>query len=162
MYERQIAVEDDDSTVRHLHPDFYYPQTDTVHEHFALNADGTSPFADYVQHAESKRQAYRRKEIDFFETTLAQASSETLLSTLELELARRAVHFQRKSYAEITKAGHAFLAALSTCNACPKPDSGGQNVRFRTNIGKNVRFITTGHVGHCRGFSKHIHALTAR
>lgn len=103
-YERQLAVEEDDGTVRHLHPDFYYPLTDTVHEHFALNADGTSPFADYVQHAERKRQAYRRKEIDFFETTSAQASDETLLSTLEAELARRAVLFQRKSYAEITKA----------------------------------------------------------
>ncbi|WP_292227834.1 UvrD-helicase domain-containing protein [Mesorhizobium sp.] len=111
-YERQIAVEDDDGTVRHLHPDFYYPLTDTVHEHFALNPDGTSPFADYVQHAESKRQAYRRKEIDFFETTSAQASSETLLSTLEAELARRAVHFQRKSYAEITKAVDKLI---STC-----------------------------------------------
>lgn len=73
-YERQIAVEDDDGTVRHLLPDFYYPQADTVHEHFALNADGTSPFADYAVHAESKRQAYRRKGIDFFETTSAQAS----------------------------------------------------------------------------------------
>jgi len=103
-YERQIAVEDEDGTARHLHPDFYYPLTETVHEHFALNADGTSPFADYVQHAESKRQAYRRKEIDFFETTSAQASNETLLSTLEVELARRAVPFERKSYAEITKA----------------------------------------------------------
>ncbi len=103
-YERQIAVEEDDGTVRHLHPDFYYPLTHTVHEHFALNADGTSPFADYVHHAESKRQAYRRKEIDFFETTSAQASNETLLSILEAELARRAVPFERKSYAEITHA----------------------------------------------------------
>jgi len=103
-YERQIAVEDDDGTVRHLHPDFYYPQADTVHEHFALNADGTSPFADYAVHAESKRQAYRRKGIDFFETTSAQASSETLLSTLEAELAQRAVPLERRDYAEITKA----------------------------------------------------------
>ncbi|CAM5275044.1 ATP-dependent DNA helicase Rep [Aquamicrobium terrae] len=103
-YERQLAVEEDDGTVRHLHPDFYYPLTDTVHEHFALNADGTSPFADYVQHAERKREAYRRKEIDFFETTSAQASDETLLSTLEAELARRAVPFERKGYAEITDA----------------------------------------------------------
>ena len=56
------------------------------------------------QHAESKRQAYRRQEIDFFETTSAQASDETLLRTLEAELTRRSVPFQRKSYAEITKA----------------------------------------------------------
>ncbi|WP_292148399.1 UvrD-helicase domain-containing protein [Mesorhizobium sp.] len=103
-YERQIAVEEDDGAVRHLHPDFYYPQTDTVHEHFALNADGTSPFADYAQHAEKKRQAYRRKEIDFFETTSAQASNETLLSTLESELAQRSMPFERKGYAEITRA----------------------------------------------------------
>ncbi|WP_083246539.1 hypothetical protein [Mesorhizobium sp. SEMIA 3007] len=65
-YERQTAVAEDGGAVRHLHPDFYYPQTDTMHEHFALNADGTSPFADYAQHAENKRQAYRRNEIDFF------------------------------------------------------------------------------------------------
>src|SRR5690606_12855492 len=48
--------------------------------------------------------AYRRKGIDFFETTSAQASSETLLSTLEAELAQRAVPLERRNYAEITKA----------------------------------------------------------
>ncbi|MBZ9994122.1 UvrD-helicase domain-containing protein [Mesorhizobium sp. BH1-1-4] len=103
-YERQIAVEEDDGAVRHLHPDFYYPVTDTLHEHFALNADGTSPFADYAEHAEKKRQAYRRNKIDFFETTSAQASNETLISTLESELEQRSMPFERKSYAEITKA----------------------------------------------------------
>ncbi|WP_040142636.1 UvrD-helicase domain-containing protein [Rhizobium etli] len=103
-YERQIKIENEDGTFRHLHPDFYYPLADTVHEHFALDADGTSPFADYVQHADSKRQAYRRNEIDFFETTSAQASSEAMLSTIEAELTRRAIPFERKSYKEITKA----------------------------------------------------------
>ncbi|MFB9982655.1 UvrD-helicase domain-containing protein [Mesorhizobium kowhaii] len=103
-YERQIAVEEDGGTVRHLHPDFYYPQTETVHEHFALNADGSSPFADYADHAEKKRLAYRRNEIDFFETTSAQASNDTLLTTLESELARRSIPFERKTYAQITKA----------------------------------------------------------
>ncbi|MGX9415432.1 UvrD-helicase domain-containing protein [Mesorhizobium sp. 14Arga] len=103
-YERQIAVEEDGGSIRHLHPDFYYPQTETVHEHFALDADGSSPFADYAEHAENKRQAYRRNGNDFFETTSAQASDETLLSTLESELARRSIPFERKSYAEITKA----------------------------------------------------------
>jgi DNA helicase-4 len=90
--------------VRHLHPDFYYPRTKTVHEHFAINADRTSPFVDYVKHVKNKRQAYRRNEIDFFETTSAQASNETLLITLEAELARRSVPLVRRGYAEITKA----------------------------------------------------------
>lgn len=103
-YERQIEVQDDDGAERHLHPDFFYPLTGTVHEHFAINADGTSPFEDYVRQAESKRQAYRRKQIDFFETTSAQASDETLLSTLEAELTQRSIPFKRKSYDEITKA----------------------------------------------------------
>lgn len=103
-YERQIEVQDYDGTVRHLHPDFYYPLTGTVHEHFALNADGTSPFEDYAQQAESKRQAYHRKQIDFFETTSAQASDETLLGTLKAELRRRSIPFNRKSYDEVTKA----------------------------------------------------------
>lgn len=103
-YERQIEIENGDGTRLHLHPDFYYPQTETLHEHFALNADGSSPFADYAQHAETKRQAYRRKGIDFFETTSAQAKSETMLSSLEAELGSRAIPFERKSYQEITKA----------------------------------------------------------
>ncbi len=102
--ERQIEVENDDGTLRHLHPDFYYPLTGTVHEHFALNADGTSPFADYAKHAENKRQAYRGKKIDFFETTSAQADSDTLLRTLEAELTKRAVPLERKSYTEIATA----------------------------------------------------------
>jgi hypothetical protein len=79
-------------------------ETGTVHEHFALNADGTSPFTDYVEHAESKRQAYRRKGIDFFETTSAQTSGETLLSKLGVELTQRAVPLERRSYTEIAKA----------------------------------------------------------
>jgi DNA helicase-4 len=103
-YERQTAVTDDDGIIRYVHPDFYYPRTGTVHEHFAINSDGTSPFANYAEHAENKRQAYRRGEIDFFETNSAQASSETLLNTLEAELARRKIPFTRKSYAEITTA----------------------------------------------------------
>lgn len=48
-----------------------------MHEHFALNADGTSPFTDYVEHAESK---------------------------LGVELTQRAVPLERRSYTEITKA----------------------------------------------------------
>jgi len=103
-YERQIAVQDDDGSERHLHPDFFYPVTGTVHEHFAIDADGRSPFKDYVQQAESKRQAYRREQIDFFETTSAQASDGTLLNALEVALAQRLIPLKRRTYDEITKA----------------------------------------------------------
>lgn len=100
-YEKQLEVADPDGTTRHVHPDFYYPLTETVHEHFALNADGTSPFENYVEHAESKRQAYRDGEIDFFETTSAQASDGTLLTELQTEIERRQIPLITRSYDEI-------------------------------------------------------------
>ena len=36
-YERQVEVQDAEGAVRHIHPDFYYSATGTVHEHFALD-----------------------------------------------------------------------------------------------------------------------------
>lgn len=103
-YERQIAVEDENGATTHLHPDFYYPDSGTIHEHLAINADGSSPFADYVAHAESKRASYRRAQLDVFETTSAQASNGALVAALEAELSRRAIAFQRKSYSAIVEA----------------------------------------------------------
>ena len=56
-YERQIETQDEDGASRHIQPDFYYPSSNTVHEHFAINADGSSPFENYVAHAALKRGA---------------------------------------------------------------------------------------------------------
>ena len=103
-YERQTAVHDEDGTIRYLHPDFYYPSSRTVHEHFAINADGTSPFKDYVAHAQSKRQAYRRENMDFFETTSAQVSNGTLIEHLAEELRKRDIPTEKRSFDEIMKA----------------------------------------------------------
>jgi len=102
-YEKQLEVTDPDGTTRHVHPDFYYPLTETVHEHFALNADGTSPFENYVEHTESKRQAYRDGEIDFFETRSAQASDGTLLTELQTEIERRQIPLTMRSYEEVVE-----------------------------------------------------------
>ena len=33
QYERQIATGDEDGKIRHVHPDFYYPASKTIHEH---------------------------------------------------------------------------------------------------------------------------------
>lgn len=103
-YERQVPLEDKNGTIRHLHPDFYYPASQTIHEHLAINADGSSPFADYVAHAESKRASYRQAELDVFETTSAQASMGSLIAELEAELAKRSIPFRRKSYSAIVQA----------------------------------------------------------
>ncbi|MEJ6785608.1 UvrD-helicase domain-containing protein [Aminobacter sp. Piv2-1] len=103
-YERQVAVEDEDGATTHLHPDFYYPASRTIHEHLAVNADGSSPFANYVAHAQSKRASYRDAELDVFETTSAQAQNGTLVEALEAELSKRSIPFQRKSYSAIVQA----------------------------------------------------------
>jgi DNA helicase IV len=87
-----------------VHPDFYYPARKTIHEHLAINADGSSPFADYIAHAESKLAAYRKAEMDVFQTTSAQASNGSLVAALEAELAKRSVPFERKSYSAIVQA----------------------------------------------------------
>lgn len=119
-YEKQIALEDENGEIRHLHPDFSYPLTDTIHEHFALNADGTSPFENYASHAEGKRLSYSRNKLDFFETTSAQASTGTLIEVLKTELTDRGYVFRRRSYAEVKKAlepviiDH-YLKIISTC-----------------------------------------------
>lgn len=103
-YERQIGLPQKDGTIRHVEPDFYYPLTGTYHEHFAINADGTSPFENYVHHTALKRAGYQRAGIDIFETTSAQATNGSLLSRLEAELVRRKVPLQRKTTEEILKA----------------------------------------------------------
>lgn len=115
-YEKQVAVnevgddkvhddgEDADSKIRYVHPDFYYSATKTVHEHFAINADGTSPFANYVVHAESKRRGYRDAEMDFFETTSAQASDGSVLEVLRAELERREIPLVQRTSLEIQEA----------------------------------------------------------
>lgn len=103
-YERQVRIEEDGGTHRFVAPDFYYPATDTIHEHFAINADGSSPFPDYVVHAENKRAGYRAGEMDFFETTSAQSYDGTLVDELERQLKARDIPLVHKSPEEIMKA----------------------------------------------------------
>lgn len=103
-YEKQISIQAADGQTSHFHPDFYYPLTDTIHEHFAINADGTSPFDGYIEHADGKRAAYHEAGWDFFETTSAQSRNETLIEALKTELERRNIPLVKREYEEIKKA----------------------------------------------------------
>ena len=103
-YEKQLTVHDSDLKVRNIQPDFYYPLTGTYHEHFAINADGSSPFKNYVVHTQSKREAYRHEGLDIFETTSAQSDDGTLLTHLETELRKRQIPFKERSDEEILDA----------------------------------------------------------
>lgn len=103
-YERQIPIEEENGQIRYAHPDFYYPASKTIHEHLAINADGSSPFTDYVTHAENKMAAYRKAGMNVFQTTSAQANNGTLIAELKAELTTRRIPFERKSYTAIVKA----------------------------------------------------------
>lgn len=103
-YEKQISFKEEDGSERFVQPDFHYPLTDTFHEHFAINADGSSPFVNYVEHTKGKRAGYKREELDFFETTSAQARDGTLLPHLEAQLTKREIPLTEKSVDEILKA----------------------------------------------------------
>lgn len=103
-YEKQISFEEEDGNRRFVQPDFHYPLTNTFHEHFAINADGSSPFPNYAEHTKSKRSGYKREELDFFETTSAQAYEGKLLPYLEAELTKRDIPLTEKSVEEILKA----------------------------------------------------------
>ncbi|KAB0267264.1 UvrD-helicase domain-containing protein [Microvirga brassicacearum] len=103
-YERQVQVRDAEGAVRHIHPDFYYLATGTVHEHFAIDANGASPFKDYVDHAEAKRRDYQVGQKDFFETRSAQAADGTIFDVMRKQLEGRGIPLVAKQYSEIAKA----------------------------------------------------------
>lgn len=103
-YEQQLQLKNEPDAHRYVHPDFHYPQTDTWHEHFAINQDGTSPFENYVEHTETKRVAYKRAAVDFFETSSAMAKTDTLLPELEAQLSKRGITFKSRNDEEIRKA----------------------------------------------------------
>jgi DNA helicase-4 len=103
-YERQVLIGEEGGEQHYVQPDFYYPQIDTYHEHFAINKDGTSPFEDYVEHTEQKRAGYRKAGISFFETTSAQATDDSLLEILEAQLRKRGIEPTPRSPDQILNA----------------------------------------------------------
>jgi DNA helicase-4 len=69
-YEEPYVVETADSQHSHYHPDFFYPDANAWHEHFAIAQDGTSPFgAPYLSAVEWKRALHAENGTTLFETT---------------------------------------------------------------------------------------------
>ncbi|MBV0934787.1 UvrD-helicase domain-containing protein [Marinobacterium weihaiense] len=103
-YERQVLIGEEGGEQRYVQPDFYYPEINTYHEHFAINKDGTSPFENYVEHAQQKREGYRQAGISFFETTSAQANNDNLLEVLEAQLSKRGIEPTPRSLDQVMNA----------------------------------------------------------
>lgn len=92
-YERAYEHDTADQQHRQYFPDFYYPEANLYHEHFALNAKGEAPkhFKDYLEGVEWKRRIHAEKATALFETTSHGLSTGEAIKSLEIELVRRGV-----------------------------------------------------------------------
>ncbi len=96
-----------DETHRQYKPDFYYPDLDLFHEHFALNADGVPPthFEGYLEGVIWKRQLHADKGTALFETTSHGLRHGDDLDRLERELTARGLVLDPNPDREIPKEG---------------------------------------------------------
>ena len=91
VYEQRYPHDVADAEHSQYRPDFYYPDIDLWHEHWALDREGNPPaeFAGYAQTMAWKRQVHRRYGTSLIETTWADVVFGDGLSSLAAELTRR-------------------------------------------------------------------------
>lgn len=98
-FEHDVATE----TKRQYYPDFYYPEADAYHEHFALDENGSPPefMKDYLESANWKRMIHEKCGTELFETYSADFNSDEIFSKLKEELESRGVSIQPLSKNEL-------------------------------------------------------------
>ncbi len=92
-YERAYEHETADQHHRQYFPDFYYPDAQLYHEHFALNEKGEAPkqFNDYLAGVAWKRSIHAEKGTALFETTSHCLMNGEAMGVLEEALVERGV-----------------------------------------------------------------------
>lgn len=102
-YQHRTADEDH----RQYKPDFYYPELDLYHEHFALNAQGVPPpdFKGYLEGVAWKRQLHQDKGTALFETTSHGIRTNVDFQRLEDELTSRGVVLDPNPERDIPQGG---------------------------------------------------------
>lgn len=70
---------------RQYRPDFYYPEIDVYHEHWALDANGKPPeaFEGYMDGVEWKRDLHKKHQTNLFETTAHELRTGTGLRAIK-------------------------------------------------------------------------------
>ncbi|WP_157509225.1 UvrD-helicase domain-containing protein [Luteipulveratus halotolerans] len=91
-YEYERSYEHDTADPQHgqYTPDFYYPQIDAYHEHWAVNAHGQAPphFAGYAEGMQWKRATHQYYDTTLLETTSASIRNGSGFEHLARELQR--------------------------------------------------------------------------
>lgn len=94
-YRYEQPFERDTATAQHrqYRPDFYYPQADAYHEHFALDAQGKPPahLANYLDGVQWKRQLHAEQGTTLWETTSAMIRSGQAFQVLAKHLQQASV-----------------------------------------------------------------------
>lgn len=104
QYERPYEFETADRQHRQYFPDFYYPDIDLYHEHFALDDNGKPPpwfKGDYELGVLWKRALHTEKATALIETTSAMYRHGELFGFLKAELEQRGVILQPRPASEI-------------------------------------------------------------
>ena len=95
-YERKYVNPKSLEESLNYHPDFYYPQAELYHEHFAINSEGkTPPFIgdEYLDGIAWKRKTHSENDTKLIETTSAHVWDGTIFDHLEKELRKHNVPF---------------------------------------------------------------------
>lgn len=102
-YERSYEHDTADATHRQYFPDFYYPDIDVYHEHFAFYRNGYPPkkFTGYMDGVRWKRATHHRHETTLIETTMAGVWDGSAFEHLEHELTQRGITLDPDPHREI-------------------------------------------------------------
>jgi DNA helicase-4 len=95
-YERPYEIDTRTADHAQYKPDFYYPEIDAYHEHWALDENGQPPeeFEGYLDGVVWKRETHRQQGTTLLETTRAELWRGDGLNNLARELTERGIRLQ--------------------------------------------------------------------
>ncbi len=107
LYEERYKFKTANEDHRQYRPDFFYPDIDLYHEHFALDANGNAPphFADYLAGVDWKRKLHQERGTSLIETTSHQIRTGEVFKHLASELTHRGVQLDPNPDREIPTGG---------------------------------------------------------
>jgi DNA helicase-4 len=93
QYERDYRYKTANAVHRQYKPDFYYPDIDVWHEHWALDKNGNPPpdFIGYFEDIQWKRRVHSDNKTELIETTFGEVVFANGLTDLKEELTKRGV-----------------------------------------------------------------------
>lgn len=93
LYETRYQTDTADSSHRQYQPDFFYPEIEAYHEHWALDENGVPPekFVGYLDGMNWKRALHAQEGTTLLETTMAQLWTGDAFDYLALQLTERGI-----------------------------------------------------------------------